>query len=457
MVAVPNNLNALHNGLPLKVARGTLLSAALVVVVSLFLIYVYVTWLSPNYDYMGFPLHEGGRQVLWCSFILVALSAVVLPVNMHRFSDYFLWMVFYFLYLPSMLYVPLQGLAEDGGRWLVASLALSFAAMTSLARYRVKVPSIRCSTRLFFYGFFAGYVLLNLYVLYVYGGTISFVQFSDVYDQRQLSEEVTGGSLAGYAAGFLSGAFNPFLMAVGLTERRKGLFVIGFLGQMLMYSTAALKFVLLSAVLIPIFYFFHVKRHVITSARLGLLVFCSCLIPLAFIPLLGDVQEGGIGWQLASIVFMRTYGMAGALPGVYSQFFANHPHTYYSHINLIGLLVPYPYAQSVGQEVGFDMSGVAVNANASFWATDGIAAAGNVGVVLIGVFVGLFLAVCNGLVKPAVTRLAYLASIPFVMMIANSSLFTALLTGGGGLLFMMIYLWPGTHAGPLPRQQHKFQ
>jgi len=427
-------------------SAGKLASLLIMWTISAFLIYVYVTWLSPTYSYMGFPLSEAGPEVLMVSLGLVTLSALSLPETMERFSDYFLWMTFYFLYLPAMLYVPLQGITSGNGFWLISSLALSFTLITWLARFELRIPVFRLTRSTFLVWFFALYVVLNLAVISIYGANLRVADISTVYDQRELSNEIGGGagSVAGYVAGLLSGAFNPFLIAVGLTERRRLWVALGVLGQVLMYSTAAMKFILLSALLMPTFYYLHIKRPRITSVRLSVLVSISCLIPLSIIPVMGDSE--GMGLQIVSLVFMRTYGMAGALTGVYGAFFAEHPLTYYSHINVIGQFVHYPYEMSIGQEIGFDMSGGPLNANANFWATDGIAASGNLGVIIIALVVGGFLTLCNGVIRPQGRRLAYIASIPFIMEISNSSFFTSLLTGGGLFLFGMIYLWQGSHS-----------
>jgi len=141
---------------------------------------------------------------------------------------------------------------------------------------------------------------------------------------------------------------------------------------------------------------------------------------------------------------MRSYGMGGALTGVYGEYFSTHPYTYYSHVNVVGLFIPYPYKLSVGEEVGFDLMGRWLNANANFWATDGIAAAGYAGVVLIGVIVGAFLVFCNGTMKSEIRRLAFISFIPFIMSVSNSSFFTSLFTGGGGVLLVLLYFWQGS-------------
>lgn len=404
------------------------------------LVYVYISWLAPNYYYMGFPLYEGSRSVLWLAVLLLIFSASLLPLQLKRFSDYFLWMVFYFIYAPSLLFIPLQGLLPDDGLLLVCALGISFNVMRLLARYRVRLKAIKASRSTLTVVFFGTYVTLNAYVLSVYGGSLHLADFANVYDQRSLAGDLSVGSLVGYATGMLSGAFNPLLMAVGLVERRWRWFLLGAAGQIFMYSTFALKSILLTTLLTPLFYYFLVRRRCITSMRLGLLVAGSCIVPLALIPLL-STTAGGIPELVVSLIFMRTYGLAGALTGVYADFFSSHPLTYFSHINIVSSFIKYPYDQSVGEEVGLALVGSPLDANANFWATDGIAALGDVGVVLVGVVVGTFLMLANSMLIPRQRRVAFLGFIPFIMTISNTSIFTSLLSDGGGLLLVMVYLW----------------
>ena len=407
------------------------------------LYYVYVSWLAPVYDYLGFTLSPGDHPVLWLSLAIVLVSACMMPLRLDTFSDYFLLMVFYFVYVPSMTFVPLQGTLADDGFGLISALGASFNITRFLARYSVRLPSVRVSQNAVIGAFACVYIALTAYTVSVYGANLRIANLESVYAQRALSGELATGSLVGYATGFLGGAFNPLLMAYGLVRRRPIWFFIGAAGQLFVYSTSALKSVALTVVLLPIFYFFLLRSRDITATRFGLLILGSCLVPLLALLLL-DLADEGLAVQLVALVYMRTYGLAGHHINTAAWL------TAFSHISIVSSFVAYPYEQSLGQEVGYWLVGWPLDANANFWATDGIASAGNIGVVLVGVIAGLFLIVANATVDKVDRRLALTALIPFIMMACNTSIFTAMLTGGGGLLLIMMLLGAGA-VGPRQR------
>jgi hypothetical protein len=417
------------------------------------LVYVYISWLSPIYYYLGFPLAPGDHPVLGLSVGILLVSAALLRREMTRFSDFFLWMVFFFVLTPALLFIPLQGLLADDGLVTVCCLGLSFNIMALAGNFRVKLPIVRFTTLRLALVFFVTYAALNAWVLAIYGSSLSLSDFTNVYDQRFRASDIMSGTLVGYAVALLSGAYNPFLIAIGLAERRPACFIVGSLGQVFMYSAFALKSVILSVVLVPFFYFFLLRRPRITTMRLAVLIVGSCLVPLASIPILAPDGEGLL-WIVTSLIFMRTYGLAGALTGVYADFFTTHPHTYFSHINFVSTFIPYPYEQSLGEEVGFSLVGHPLDANANFWASDGMAAIGSPGIVLMGVLVGAFLLAINSVVTKRNLRVACTAFIPFIIVVCNTSIFSALFSGGGMLLVLMMYLWQGrrqTDAVHMPR------
>ena len=300
------------------------------------LYYVYVSWLAPAYDYLGFTLSPGDHPVLWLSLAIVLVSACMMPLRLDTFSDYFLWMVFYFVYVPSMTFVPLQGTLADDGFGLVSALGASFNITRFLARYSVRLPSVRVSQSALIGAFACIYIALTAYTVSVYGANLRIANLESVYAQRAISGELAAGLLVGYATGLLSGAFNPLLMAYGLVRRRPIWFFIGAAGQLFVYSTSALKSVALTVVLLPIFYFFLIRRRDITATRFGLLILGSCLVPLLLAS--AGLADEGLAVQLVALIFMRTYGLAGALTGVYADFFATHPHTAFSHVSIVSTL-----------------------------------------------------------------------------------------------------------------------
>jgi hypothetical protein len=439
-IMTPSGEQPLSRG-PHPVAIPSAISVlALVAVFAGCLVYVYISWLSPIYYYLGFPLAPGDHPVLGLSVAIVLLTAALMRREITRFSDFLLWMVFFFVYTPALLFIPLQGLLDDDGLVTVCCLGLSFNLMMLAGTFSVRLPVLRISELHLAVAFFVTYAALNAWVLATYGGSLSLADFNNVYDQRFRASDITSGTLVGYGVALLSGAYNPFLIAIGLAERRLVCFIVGALGQVFMYSAFAMKSVVLSIVLMPFFFFLLLRQRRIKATRLALLIAGSCLVPLCLIPILAPGGEGLL-WIVTSLIFMRTYGLAGALTGVYADFFSNHPLTYFSHVNLIAMFVPYPYEQSVGEVVGFSMVGDKLDANANFWASDGITSLGSPGIIVMGLLVGGFLLALNSMVRARDLRLTCTAFIPFIIGLCNTSLFTTLFSGGGGLLTVMIYLW----------------
>ncbi len=405
------------------------------------LVYVYLTWLSDKFGYFGFTRNNDGFSKLWISFALVLISSAMLSPEIVLFSDFFLWVIFYFLYVPTMLFVPLQDLPHVDVITFILALTTSLHLMRTLARVPITRFNARFQRRDFIFMVVAAYCVLNIAFVLVFSENIRLVDFYSVYDQRKLASEAANGTLVGYASGMLSGALNPFLMALGLVERRKVLIFLGIAGQVLVYGALAFKSVLLSIIFLPVFHFWVFRRSTWPSANIGHLVLGSCAVPLLLLGGLSTVAEGW-DWQIASIIFMRTYGTAGTITGIYAEFFSANPLTYYSHINLISFFLTYPYTRQLGFVIGeWGYGFTDLNANASFWATDGIAALGIVGIPFIGAIIGLFLAAVNSQLSNSSVRLACLASMPFILTVCNGSFFSSLLGGGGLLVFLLVILY----------------
>lgn len=84
--------------------------------------------------------------------------------------------------------------------------------------------------------------------------------------------------------------------------------------------------------------------------------------------------------------------------------------------------------------------GVGMNANANFFASDGVAALFTLGPACMGLLVGLLLRLVNKIVGTDDLPLAAICSSGFAFTLSELSLFTSLLTGGGFLLIVLLYL-----------------
>ena len=81
-----------------------------------------------------------------------------------------------------------------------------------------------------------------------------------------------------------------------------------------------------------------------------------------------------------------------------------------------------------------------MNANANFWATDGIAAMGLPGVALISVAATLLLALINTVTRQYDRLFATLCFLPFVITLLNQSLFSSFWSGGAFFLIVFFAL-----------------
>ena len=297
----------------------------------------------------------------------------------------------------------------------------------------------RPSHTVFWCGFWLVYAIALGYALYIFRGNLTLASFYDVYEQRALASSVAMGTGVGYATGVLSGCLNPFLMAIGLRYRRPSLFAVALICQIFVYATFALKSAPISAVVLLVFYFLLLRGRAVRIWRLAAIVCASIALPLLALEFV-DIDQSSFLENIAALVFMRTYAMVGALTGIYYEFFSRSEFTYFSHINLVRQFIDYPYAASLGEVVGESL-GLDMNANANFFATDGIAAAGKLGIVVIGVIVAIMLNLIDRFVPPANHRLLCIAFVPIAISLANSSVFTTLLTGGLILLVVLAHFW----------------
>jgi hypothetical protein len=144
----------------------------------------------------------------------------------------------------------------------------------------------------------------------------------------------------------------------------------------------------------------------------------------------------------SSILMMRTVANGGLLAMQYFEFFSMNPQTNYTHINVVNALTgAYPYpGTGLGHVIGRYFYGYEMNANASFWATDGIAAAGLYGVLLATVGCSLVFVALNTFTRRYEPLYVVLCLLPFSVSLLNTSLFSSLWSGGALLLLVFFMI-----------------
>lgn len=403
----------------------------------------YVRWISPTWGYMGLTYNKPDPTLLLIAYVLAALLCVLSPLKLSRTSQIIYWILFFTVYVPGML-APLFLQLDSALTLLLLELSLTGGMLFIALSYRLKLVNIGrypFGSRLFWLVFVSVFALSNAMLLIAFRGNLHLATLKEVYDVRAGAGAVQLQNPGiGYVSSLLSNVMNPFWIAYGLTVHRRSLVVLGILGQVLVYATAAMKSVLFSPVFIILIYYSVKKNRGGLVPKFGLL----CCAMFVVLTALVGVHTEGLVFNLATITLVRSFSIPGVEIGEYQYFFGHFPQTHFSHIHGVNLLVSNPYSMSLGQEIGYFYAGAGSNgrignANADFFAMDGIAGFGLTGILIMGIVCAMMFWVLDSCAKkhPIEFSTAVLASC--AISLTNNSLFSSFL-GGGIMLFMLLFV-----------------
>jgi hypothetical protein len=405
--------------------------------------WVYISWLSPVWGYFGFSYHCPDIEYNILANALSIIPSIWMPVALKRPSQLIYWILYVVVYIPSMfvpLFTALQPVSSIALFMLTLFLGhtlIGISYFIPLLKYRFK----HLPNKIFVTLLSIVLIALTSWVLVIFKGQMRLVSFDKIYSEMRFTAiEAMEGSSVNYAIMWLSGLINPFLMSWGLTYKNKYVLAAGALGQVLLYSTAGSKGVLMSGIFIFIFYIIlKFKRPLF-----GLWLTWGCALLLLMLNLI-NIAAGSV-LVISTLVFMRTFGMTGLLSGLYFDFFQSHPLTYFSHVNIISKLVDYPYQHDIGHELGYYyFNKYELNANAHFWVTDGIAGGGLLGVLIVSILcAGVFWLLDSAARGHNIMFVTLLVSYSAINL-GNTSLFITLNSGGLGFSIILLYLLQRDH------------
>jgi hypothetical protein len=403
----------------------------------------YVKWISPAWGYLGLTYKSPDPFLLFLGYVLAAALCAVSPLRIRRPSQVTYWLLYFCVFIPG-LFVPLFMQLDQSLTLLLLQLSMTAGMLLIALSYRIRLlnlPRYPLNGYLFWGLFVVFFVLFNATLLIVFRSTLHFASVKEVYSQRfgaaKISTENAGIS---YIASLLSAMMNPFLIAYGLITRRRSLIALGTASQVVVYATAAMKSVLISPLLIIAFYYSLRKDRGGWAPKLGLII---TILFFALTTLVIGTNQG-ILFNMASATLLRTFALPGLFVGQYQYFFENFPHTYLGHVHGINLLFPTQYKLPTGQEIStFYIGGGGengpMNANACFFAFDGIAGFGLPGIPIMGVICAAMFSVLDSCARKYPLAFSASALTMCTISLTNASLFTAFL-GGGVMAFMFLFV-----------------
>lgn len=420
--------------------------ASLVVGIILFVLllrWAYINWLSAIFGYYGFTYTVPPDKYLLLAFVCSVLPSLWMPMEVTRPSQLGYWVLYLTVFIPSMiipLFVQLSELPSIA--WLTVTLFAGFAILGSSYLFPLRRPKPAVHGQsVFWYGFALLIIICGGTAVLTLRNNIHLVSFSEIYDVRDAARDLSTGPLTNYSVMWLYGAINPFLLAWGLFYKRPSFFIAGALGQLLVYSSFGTKASLLSIVfIVGLYLVFRIGKALFALKLTWVIVALFALLCGAYI--YSGEEPGLILFGLLFLIFFRSFGLAGLLTGQYLNFFQHNPFTHYSHLKVVDLLVRYPFHYPLGTEIGYYYYNPLVDTTAHFWATDGIAALGLPGILLISTIGAFVFWLLDSLTQHQDPRFAGLATFYATYSLANLSMFTTFLSGGLGLLIVLLYFAP---------------
>ena len=242
-----------------------------------------------------------------------------------------------------------------------------------------------------------------------------------------------------YLLGMTLTVLLPFVFACDVARRRYWRAGAVLLVLLLHYPVILAK----TAFFAPVWLVYMAVLLRIFGARMAVVL--SLLVPGLVGLLAFSVHEGDITrpWTYFSNVNFRMLAIPSIAMDVYNEFFSKHELTHFCQIGILKAFVSCPYDEplSIVMRNNFPFGG---NFNASLFATEGIA---SVGVLLapIPIFAGgLIVALANRASAGLPPFIVLVSSAIFCQMLLNVPFSTAMLTYGGGVLFLLWYVTPRT-------------
>jgi hypothetical protein len=408
--------------------------------------FAYVNYLMIEWAYWGFTYRPLETTEIVLMGFLVTLGAVLMPTMLTRGSSIVLLLLYQMVYLPIVV-VTLsldKDRVEIYGKAL-AALAIAFGIACIAARRKNRIVSTptRTSDRIFTDLVIVIWAICFATLTVTYWSVINFAGLSEVYEQRVLG--AAPNALIAYMQTYLGFVFSPALMTIGLTKKKVWPVLLGLAGCLLMYAIAAQRTVfLLPAGLLALHFLLQRNNPIFRSTALPTLLIAAAVFLSACF------------WnqsELASLVCTYLTGRTIAVPGLtfsqYHDLFNSDGFTWWSHVRGIGDFVAPPKSflddalwPRLGNIVGARVyKSPELNVNANLYSSDGLAAAGSLGVVVIGLLFAIWLRLIDRVSAEWDRNFVVLTMFPIGLAITNVQFSTMLLSFGGLFWLLFFMAW----------------
>jgi hypothetical protein len=427
--------------------KNKILNLIVSILYSISFIWGFIVWIYPNWEYLGYSYNEAYTyDYSYLSIIVIICSVPTLwmPTLLSRPSMIVYWMLYLMTFIPMIIGVSLSDHFNFNEIFKFDFFVLISFFITGLGYY-IKLYNFKPSLlhrKIFWRYFFLITILFLGYTVFIFRNSLTFVGIfaSDLYDFRFNGRDIEiQYPLVGYIILWLSGAFFPFILAIGIVDKKKIMILISIFGQVILYMTMANKAFILSIFFMWMIYYF-MKKTKNAGATLGIfLCFLTFLFTFSQEYFIDDLKL--MFFPFTSLFLIRTIGVSSLTSNLYYHFFKTHPHTYYSHVSILNKFIPYPYKnEMIGVVIGEHYTSISrFNVNANMYITDGLVAIGLGGMPIVGMACCIIFYFIDSVSKNHNILFTSLLLSYAGLNMMNVSLFTSVISGG--LFFTVIFLF----------------
>lgn len=398
-------------------------------------------YLSVEHVFWGFNQPHYDPVALIVMVFFVIIPALVMPLYFNRPSTLFIYALAFFVYVPALVIALLNRVdALDVYFWLLFNFCLGLVICSLLVRSVGRQLLAEKEPSRFLIGFNLCGALICFFVLFfTYRDVLTFSGLNEIYLQRERGAATS--LFIGYCQVYLAYFFSPVLFVSGVLYKRFLLALLGFSGFIFIYMiTAERTVLLLPFILLGVAMAFKMRGF---GARNGYGLFLIGAVIIASISML--FEESTAVSQLGIYFFMRLVAIPGLFVSQYYDLFSIQGYTHWSHVSVIGKLfeVPIAYASdekwpALGKILAERVLGIQSQSNAGFIATDGVAAFGSVGVLIICLLYSAWLLVLDHVARGWSLLFLMTVLFPLAFITTNGSLFTVLTSFGGALWIILL-------------------
>lgn len=406
--------------------------------------FAYIEYLNPVWDYFGFKYSSPDPIRFTALVFLITTTSMTQPTDIRHPAPLTLFILYINVYIPYVIVALLldaQSISLYGSSIAAITIVFWIAGKACNTMKHENTPAEISSLvdKIIILLWTAGTAILfaNYSSIIGFGSLTDFV---DIYDQR-VAGTATSPFLA-YTQTLYSSVLVPGMLAIGIFRRRYIIIALALGGGILMFGITAQRTVLLLPAIIIMLHLAISSRRIGTYAAPILMAILSA----TFIFSATSAEDNPVSAAVALMLTFRTIAIPGLTLTQYEDLFSVIGHTYWSHVKGIELIAPNPsYAATdslwpnLGYMVGDRIYGNQIfNVNANLFAGDGVAAAGSLGIIVIGaVFIGWLYTIKRASANWP-NGFTCLIFVPSAVSLTNGHFFTTMLSFGGILWIALL-------------------